>query len=139
MASFGAGQACGIGHHRHSFESFGALDREGLLLASRRNLLKSSLAGIAGLSLPTLLLAREPIANGGLGAPKGKSVILLWMTGGPSQIDTWDPKPDRPIQNRGPFGVVPGVLLRGKVGIRNRIQGSRRATVPPHYRGGDTC
>jgi len=36
-----------------------------------------------------------------------KSVILLWMTGGPSQIDTWDPKPDRPLENRGPFGTIP--------------------------------
>jgi hypothetical protein len=35
-----------------------------------------------------------------------KSVILLWMTGGPSHIDTWDPKPDRPLENRGPFGVT---------------------------------
>ena len=47
--------------------------------------------------------------------PAGKAVILLWMTGGPSQIDTWDPKPDRPLQNRGPFGVIstklPGVLI----------------------------
>jgi hypothetical protein len=37
------------------------------------------------------------------------------MAGGPSQIDTWDPKPDRPYINRGPFGVtqtkLPGVLL----------------------------
>jgi hypothetical protein len=28
------------------------------------------------------------------------------MTGGPSHIDTWDPKPDRPLENRGPFGVT---------------------------------
>ena len=37
------------------------------------------------------------------------------MAGGPSHIDTWDPKPDRPLQNRGPFGVIPtrlpGVLF----------------------------
>ncbi|MFN6052811.1 MAG: DUF1501 domain-containing protein, partial [Planctomycetia bacterium] len=42
-------------------------------------------------------------------------MILLWMTGGPSQIDTWDPKPDRPLQNRGPFGTIntalPGVRI----------------------------
>ncbi len=35
------------------------------------------------------------------------------MTGGPSHIDTWDPKPDRPVENRGPFGTIatklPGV------------------------------
>ncbi len=42
-----------------------------------------------------------------------KSVILLWMTGGPSHIDTWDPKPERPFNNRGPFSpiatAVPGI------------------------------
>ena len=101
--------------HAHAFEAFGALKPEGLVVASRRNLLKASFSGIAGLSLPRLLQAREPIAQGGAAAPKGKSVILLWMTGGPSQIDTWDPKPDRPIQNRGPFGVIgttlPGVFI----------------------------
>jgi RNA polymerase sigma factor (sigma-70 family) len=39
--------------------------------------------------------------------PKGKpkfSVILLWMSGGPSQIDTWDPKPGQ--QNGGPFRAI---------------------------------
>jgi hypothetical protein len=44
-----------------------------------------------------------------------KSVILLWMTGGPSHIDTWDVKPDAPREIRGPFGTtrtkLPGVLL----------------------------
>jgi hypothetical protein len=44
-----------------------------------------------------------------------KSVILLWMAGGPSHIDTLDPKPDRPYQNRGPFDVIstklPGVIV----------------------------
>ena len=40
---------------------------------------------------------------------------LLWMAGGPSHIDTWDSKPDRPWINRGPFGVtqtkLPGVVI----------------------------
>jgi hypothetical protein len=44
-----------------------------------------------------------------------KSVILLWMAGGPSHIDTWDPKPDRPFNNRGPFSPIrtqlPGVQI----------------------------
>ena len=96
--------------HSHAFRYLNPLVTEGLSVASRRNLLKSSLLGMAGLSLPQLLQAREPIDRGGLGAPKGKSVILLWMTGGPSQIDTWDPKPERPPQNRGPFGVIPTKL-----------------------------
>ncbi len=102
------------GHqHSHAFSDFHPLQREGLTLLSRRNLLKASLAGIAGLSVPELLRRRAGSAERN---PKaGKSVILLWMTGGPSQIDTWDPKPDRPLENRGPFGTratkLPGVRI----------------------------
>jgi uncharacterized protein (DUF1501 family) len=96
--------------HQHAFSHFNALDREGLTVVSRRNVLKAGLAGVAGLTLPGLLRARELE-----GVPGRRSVILLWMTGGPSHIDTWDPKPDRPLNNRGPFGVIrtrlPGVLF----------------------------
>ncbi len=94
--------------HRHAFNFLNPQWREGLLL-SRRNLLKVSLAGFGGLTLPGWLQARAQHRL----APK--SVILLWMTGGPSQIDTFDPKPDRPVENRGPFGItktrLPGVFL----------------------------
>jgi hypothetical protein len=100
--------------HPHAFTDFHPLDREGLTVTSRRNLLKAGLAGVAGLSLPGLLRQRAAAAEAG-GAISRKSVILLWMTGGPSHIDTWDPKPDRPIENRGPFGVtatkLPGVRI----------------------------
>ena len=34
------------------------------------------------------------------------SVILLWMRGGPSQHETWDPKPDAPVEFRGAFGAT---------------------------------
>jgi hypothetical protein len=103
--------------HAHAFASFNPLEREGLVLRSRRNFLKAGLAGIAGLSVPRLLQERAAagMASRQSPSPSGKSVILLWMTGGPSHIDTWDPKPDRPVENRGPFGVtatkVPGVLI----------------------------
>lgn len=43
------------------------------------------------------------------------SVILLWMRGGPSQHETWDPKPDAPVEFRGAFGAtstsVPGIKI----------------------------
>ena len=89
--------------HAHAFSDWHGHTAEGLVVRSRRNFLKASLAGAAGLSLPQLLQARELNP----GTSRRKSCILLWMTGGPSQIDTWDPKPDRPLQNRGPFGVIP--------------------------------
>ena len=95
--------------HAHAFGYLNAARRDGLLL-SRRNLLKAGAAGFGGLTLPSLLHARD---SGGRTSPK--SVILLWMAGGPSQIDTLDPKPNRPPENRGPFGVtktkLPGVIV----------------------------
>jgi hypothetical protein len=102
-------------HARHPFGSFLGREREGLALVDRRGMLKAGIAGIAGLSLPELLKVRADAAQSGKGMKSGKSVILLWMAGGPSHIDTWDPKPTRPLQNRGPFGVIgtklPGVQL----------------------------
>jgi hypothetical protein len=101
--------------HQHAFSSFQPLEREGLAALSRRNLLKASLAGLAGLSVPRLLETRSAAADAGQQMSSRKSVILLWMTGGPSHIDTWDPKPERPYNNRGPFGVIstklPGVIF----------------------------
>jgi hypothetical protein len=93
--------------HAHAFTSLNARVPEGLTVFSRRNLLKASLLGLAGLTLPRLLQERTRAASTGSPMRGQKSVILLWMAGGPSHIDTWDPKPDRPLQNRGPFGVIP--------------------------------
>jgi hypothetical protein len=92
--------------HGHAFSSLNARDREGLLVSSRRGFLKVGWAGLAGLSLPRLaaLRASEPATS------RRKAVILLWMAGGPSHLDTLDPKPDRPLENRGPFGVIPTKL-----------------------------
>jgi hypothetical protein len=106
---------CQRAAHQHGpFANLGGRDREGVFVRDRRGMLKASVAGLAGLSLPGLL-AQRAAATGGKVAPSGKSVILLWLAGGPSHIDTWDPKPDRPLQNRGPFGVietkVPGAFI----------------------------
>ena len=94
------------GHGQHAFTYLNPRVREGLNLYGRRGILKASLAGMAGLSLPELLRAR-------VGNPKAgsdKAVILLWMTGGPSHIDAWDPKPEAPWEIRGPFSTIPTKL-----------------------------
>jgi hypothetical protein len=102
-------------HQRHAFNNYFGAEREGLVVASRRSMLKASLAGVAGLSLSELLRSESAAMKADLASPPTKSVILLWMAGGPSHIDTWDPKPDRPYQNRGPFAAIqtalPGVQI----------------------------
>src|SRR4051812_31803070 len=103
---------------RHDAEHAGAVCRSPfqpaasdlIRVGSRRWFLQTGLAGLAGLSLPELLRCR---AEGG-GADR-KAVILLWLSGGPSHLDTWDPKPDAPSEVRGPFRSiatkVPGVRV----------------------------
>ncbi len=96
--------------HPHAFTSLNARDREGVVVSGRRSMLKASLAGMAGLSLPRLLSAGENTGAAGSPSLRQKSVILLWMTGGPSHIDMLDPKPNAPIEIRGPFDVIPTAL-----------------------------
>jgi len=99
----------------HAFTGLNARVREGVVVSDRRGVLKASLAGLAGLSLPGLLRARSQATAAGIASPGSKSVILLWMTGGPSHIDTLDPKPDAPVEVRGPFRTIatalPGVRI----------------------------
>lgn len=67
---------------------------------SRRSFLKVGSLGLAGLSLPDVLrIRRAQVAA----TRKDTSVILFWMAGGPSHIDTYDMKPDAPAEVRGPF------------------------------------
>ena len=77
---------------------------------SRRSFLKAGGLGMSGLTL-TELLQHE--AQAGPAAKTENSVIILWMRGGPSQHETWDPKMEAPIEYRGGFGStntnVPGI------------------------------
>ena len=78
---------------------------------SRRTAIKAGLLGLGGLTTADLLRLQ---AEGGA-AKNGKSVILIWLDGGPSQLETYDPKPDAPAEYRGPFDAistnVPGIQL----------------------------
>ena len=79
---------------------------------NRRGFLKAGGLGVAGLTLADLLRHE---ATAGPAAKKENSVLILWMRGGPSQHETWDPKPDAPVEYRGAFGAtqtsVPGVEI----------------------------
>jgi hypothetical protein len=58
---------------------------------SRRSFLQIGMAGLGTLSLPDILRAREQSGN-----KRNTSVILIWLDGGPSHHDTYDPKPEAP-------------------------------------------
>jgi hypothetical protein len=72
---------------------------------ARRQILQFGLGGFTSLSLPGMLRLRaeSPRADGG-----GRTaVIMVWLPGGCSHIDTYDPKPDAPSEYRGPFHTIP--------------------------------
>ena len=75
---------------------------------SRREAMRIGGLGAVGLSLPQLIQSQAARANTGSGLAfgKAKSVILFWLSGGPPQHETWDPKPDAPEQIRGGFGTI---------------------------------
>lgn len=79
----------------------------------RRTLLHIGILGVAGLSLADVLRSESKAAAAAGQSPDRKSVIILWMRGGPSQHDMWDPKPDAPVEIRGEFAPistsVPGI------------------------------
>lgn len=70
---------------------------------SRRELLQAGGAGLLGLSLPQVLAAE---ATSPPRETRAKSVIFLMLFGGPSQLETFDLKPDAPEQIRGPFRPI---------------------------------
>lgn len=81
---------------------------------TRRNALELGLGGFLGTSFVGGLKARAESQHGGHApAGKAKSCILIWMDGGPTHFETFDPKPDAPMEYRGEFSsidtVVPGV------------------------------
>ena len=80
--------------------------------STRRGFLQTGLAGVAGVSMPGLLQQQALAAAAGR-ATRKTNVILFWLSGGPSHIDMWDPKPEAPSEVRGPFGhiasKVPGI------------------------------
>lgn len=77
---------------------------------TRRDFLRVGSLTAFGLSMAGILEAHADTvktAGGKAAARKDVSIILLWLGGGPSHVDTFDPKPDAAQEYRGPFGVIP--------------------------------
>lgn len=72
---------------------------------SRRSFVQLGIAGMASVSLPNLLKAKETSAASG-GTSKKTSVILIWLDGGPSHMDLYDLKPEAPPEYRGLWNPI---------------------------------
>jgi Protein of unknown function (DUF1501) len=94
---------------RHNLSTFWPTD------ISRRRFVQGALvAGGLGLTLANILRLRANGATTGEGR-RDTAVIQVWLGGGPSQFETFDPKPGAPVEIRGPYGAIrtrlPGVLF----------------------------
>jgi hypothetical protein len=89
---------------------------------SRRDFLRVGALGVGGLTLADLLRLR---AQGGTETRPHKAVIMVLLRGGPSHIDTFDPKPAAPVDIRGPFKPiatsVPGIQVSQIVPLQARL------------------
>ncbi len=111
---------------------------------SRRDILRAGFLGFAGLTLPDLLRARAAAARS---AGRGKSVIMIWLRGGASHIDSYDMKPEAPAEIRGEFRPiatnVPGIeicehmplqaQMMDKLAIIRGIKSNDLGDHTPHY------
>jgi len=104
---------------------------------SRRDFLRIGGLGLGGLTLADLLQT-EAAAAAGNELTTGKSVIFLFMHGGPSQIETFDPKMDRPSEIRSATGEVstsiPGITYGGTFPKLARL--AHRTSIVRSFRTG---
>ena len=94
-----------------SFQGFRAkdlCDRE--LGPTRRDVLRVGSCGLFGFSLGSLLRleasANEATPSGGPGWGKAKSIIMVYLQGGPSHLDLWDPKENVPDNVKSVFNPI---------------------------------
>jgi len=111
---------------------------------TRRDVLRVGGSGMLGLSLGGMLemqaQAKETKVGGGPGWGKAKSVILLYLQGGPSHLDLWDPKPDAPSNVKSIFKPIktklPGVnfteLLPNLAKVNDKFTMMRSVSYTPN-------
>ncbi len=96
---------------------------------NRRQALIASGLGLLTLRMPGVVMGSDKVDASGKAVPSDKSCIFVLLCGGPSHVDTWDMKPDAPLDYRGPYQPistrVPGMLL-------NEMH-TRLATLTDHF------
>jgi uncharacterized protein (DUF1501 family) len=106
-------------------------------LLHRRSFLRAGALGLGGLTLGDLLRLRAE----GNATRRDTSVILIWMSGGPGHMETWDPKPEAVSQFRGPFGAirtnVPGVQFGELMPEQARLMDKLAVLRSVHHGSGD--
>jgi hypothetical protein len=82
---------------------------------SRRRFLQAGGAGLLNFAVPGLVVGKDKFNESGNAVSSKKCCIFLLLCGGPSHVDTWDLKPEAPIEIRGPYKPirtkVPGMQL----------------------------
>ena len=82
---------------------------------NRRQALIASGLGTLTLGTPGLVMGADKLDASGKAVPSDKSCIFILLCGGPSHVDTWDMKPEAPLEYRGPYQPietrVPGMLI----------------------------
>ena len=105
---------------------------------SRRSFLQVGMAGMGSLALPEILRARE---ESGTAGQKDTSIILIWLDGGPSHHDTYDPKPDAPAEYAGIWNPihtnVPGFDITEMFPLQARVADKFSVVRSVHHRSGD--
>lgn len=104
---------------------------------SRRTALKAGFLGCLGLSLADIIKLRAE----GLAPKNNKSVILMWLDGGPSQLESYDPKPEAPAEFRGPWGAlktnVPGMIISETMPLHTQHADKMAFIRSLHHNTGD--
>lgn len=107
---------------------------------SRRALLRAGFLGLAGMGLPDLLRA-QAARGANVRSARDLSVILVWLDGGPPQHETYDPKPDAPIDFRGPLKAmntkVPGIQVSELLPEHARMMDKMSIIRSMHHNNGD--
>jgi hypothetical protein len=92
---------------------------------ARRDFLQLGLGAVLGLNMPDILRLRAQAARAsGKVSPEDVRCILVWLDGGPTHFETFDPKPDAPSEVRGDFNP-----------ISTKVPGMQFSEVVPHLAG----